>query len=115
MSSIHDRRTRAYDSHEDGAGQPLDGNSRSHRFTTVAGRRPDASSNARSSSTRTGMPSGMIGRRWTPQDSHPPDEKKINSMPRTYIRDRRKCNTVAAGHRRCDVLSRHDIKAERRQ
>ncbi|WP_414945567.1 hypothetical protein, partial [Amycolatopsis sp. cmx-11-32] len=69
--------------------------------------------NARSSPTRTDMPSKTIGHRWTPQNSHPPNKKKINNMSRTYIRDRQERNTLTAGHRQCDVLSRHDIKAER--
>jgi hypothetical protein len=87
-NSIHDRGTRAYDTHEAGAGHPLDGNPRSHRFTTTVGRGPSASSKTRSSSISTGIPSGVTGRRSTSQDSWPATEKKINCTPRAYIRDR---------------------------
>ncbi|WP_414939917.1 hypothetical protein, partial [Amycolatopsis sp. cmx-11-51] len=74
-----------YDPHEDGTGQPLDDNSRNHPFTTAADRSPNATPNARSSPTRTNMPSKTIGHRWTPQNSHPPTKKKINNMSRTYM------------------------------
>ena len=65
-------------SHEFGDGAPLAGSSRSHRFITTAGRgAAGPSSNSRSSSTSTGIPSGISGRCSTSQDSQPCEEKKL--------------------------------------
>ena len=62
-NSIHSLTARAYTSQVFGADAPLAGSSRSHRLTVTAGRGTSApSSNSRSSSTSTGIRSGIGGR-----------------------------------------------------
>ncbi len=96
-NSIHSLTARVYASHVFGDGAPLAGSSRSHRFTTTAGRdAPGASSNRRSLSTSTGIRSGISGRRSISQDSQPWDEKKLKIMTgdhrnTTRLKAKRKC------------------------
>lgn len=93
-----------------GDGAPLAGSSRSHRFTaTVTRSAPGPSSNRRSSSTSTGIRSGINGRRSTSQDSQPWDEKKLKIM----TGDHRNTSSLdakrkTAGHRPIRRESQHD-------
>src|ERR1039457_7206151 len=95
-NSIHSLTACAYTFHVAGDGAPLAGSSRSHWFTSANGRgAPGPSSNRRSSSTRTGIRSGMSGRFTMSQDSQPRDEKKLMIMSRN---DRNTTLPAAAGN-----------------
>jgi len=84
-NSAHSLTARAYASHVPGACAPLAGSSRSHWLTATDGRgAPGPSSNSRSSSTSTGIRSGISGRCPTSQDSQPCDEKKFRITNRNH-------------------------------
>ncbi len=95
-NSIHSLTARAYASHVAGDGAPLAGSSRSHWFTAADGRgSPGPSSSRRSSSTSTGIRSGISGRFAVSQDSQPRDEKKLMITNRN---DRNTTQPAAAGN-----------------
>jgi signal transduction histidine kinase len=95
------------------AGAPLDGNSRNHRFATTVARAIPPSTNARSSSTSTGMPSGIAGLASTSHEFQSTLEKKISSTGSDPTDETpRAAKRKPAGSPRRQQQTRHGYKAK---